>query len=252
MISPPFVDDVSILPEDERPSPEPLPPLRIHHIMLWTAVTAVLLTIVRSVSDFSEGVPFRLNAAGGAMVVVAAAIVSASLTVAGLLWSWHRKGHLINEPGQWLAIDVALRSVLMGAAALIAASLDGSQFTGPMIYVGVMCLGFLATGVFQIRVGMWFASLWKYVFICKAVVLFLYLGTQVTPMLFGISLYFVLTIPLSGSYPILIVLQFAAMRSDRKHCLKRHWTHSVGLLIHLLINFVFAGLMLMSIAALWI
>jgi hypothetical protein len=100
-----------------RDSPlEPLPRLRIHHIMLWTALTAAWLTLAKFVFE-----ALTMRQPIQQFNLLAAAIVyGAATAVAGLGIYWRVKGMaFFTQPGHWLACWIMLSILWSIAASLL-------------------------------------------------------------------------------------------------------------------------------------
>lgn len=98
-----MTDELTPAPPDlppERPGP---PPLRIHHLFLWTFVLAALLIELKGAvkADVWQRIPFHELV----IFVVQETITSAGATLALLSIYWQKKGYAaFAQPGQWLLI----------------------------------------------------------------------------------------------------------------------------------------------------
>jgi len=217
-----------------------LPPLRIHHIMLWTVVTAATLSAIRVYfSANTDGQPFAEEPFGALLIVFFSTLASGAMVVSGLGIYWRKHGYAFNEPGQRLAIDIAVRSLLVALFYSIGLLIERSSSppSGQVFFV-FTSLGFLAVAIFQIFLARPLSQLWKVLFWCKAGFLvsacvLLWVMDQVirSRVFLDVAPFMIL-----GGYCVLILLQLFGIRQDRKHQRRRHWTHWYGLLAHLAIN----------------
>ena len=100
-----------------RPDP---PPLRIHHIMVATAVVAVLLSISQSLRQSNTlGLSAFVASGQGILMTITAGLAA---TVTGFGFVWRRHGHsYFNQPGHWLLVIKSLMISAFLLAALISA-----------------------------------------------------------------------------------------------------------------------------------
>jgi hypothetical protein len=93
-------DEFTIAPSDLPARPAP-PPLRIHHLLLWTIVAAALLTRLSlqraSRSDWGN------SETDWALIAITQVIIAAGITLSALSLYWYAKGFdVFSQPGQWL------------------------------------------------------------------------------------------------------------------------------------------------------
>jgi hypothetical protein len=90
---------------DSAPGPRPrgdLPPLRIHHLLACTVVTAMLFTMVRILIGSYSLIPKYIASANGIWFVVTSGI---ALTLVGSGFIWRRNQRkFFNQPGHWLLL----------------------------------------------------------------------------------------------------------------------------------------------------
>jgi len=100
-----------------RPDP---PPLRIHHIMVATAVVAVLLSISQFLRQSNTLGLSTFVASGQGILMTISAGLAATLTGFGFVWRRH--GHsYFDQPGHWLLLGQSLMISIFVVAALISA-----------------------------------------------------------------------------------------------------------------------------------
>src|SRR3954453_2019930 len=90
--------------------------LRLHHILVLTAVVAVLLAINGPVlnygsNNYNPADFFRILSLS---LYTSHTLLSAvALTALGYGIAWHRRGtRLFNQPGHWLLLDISIRAFL--------------------------------------------------------------------------------------------------------------------------------------------
>jgi hypothetical protein len=197
-----------------------LPSLRIHHLMAWMAVTAVLISLTRWFERTARnGPPIDNDFVIGALVIVAVGI-SGALTFAGYGLSWRATGHdFPAEPGQWLLFEVAV--AVCGVIAWVIGSFiifwieeDWLEVLQPGF--GIMLL--IAFALMNIYIGWKRADThaWKVTILSLNVIAFL-------------TLFFL----------------FWAVWDDRRRRLARHWTHWLG------VSVLFVWLVLAYASIVW-
>lgn len=220
--------------------PHELPPLRIHHLMIITAVTAVLLTIARLLLPLEELVN---EAAAVALYPLGMALAySVGLACFGLAYYWWRKGlPAFRQPGQWLLIVFpAYVALMLGAWALIqllmrnpgAAAPFGSfqWFVVAGVLVSVLAGLFYGYGAWQIAdTAPWrvFFTLKTLAYIVRIVMVMdgVVLGSSLTAVL-SRSVTTIMVVSLLFMATVLAAL-VVAMIGDFSHR-RRHWSHWFG------------------------
>jgi hypothetical protein len=218
--------------------PRELPPLRIHHIMLWTAATAGMLSVLRLIASLNGGgQPFVGGPLEAAVMVVYSTLVSGCVVISALLWRWSTQRHFIDQPGQRLAIDIALRAI--GMLVLFVAALAIQEAVILLLIVGIISIV-----VIQCAMTAGLAPRWQWVFGTKAALLG---GTSLLQVAIISEVIIVVLVFILVGYSFLIVLQLVGIFWDRRLKLTRHWTHWFGLLAHLGINLMSAVLLVAAI-----
>jgi hypothetical protein len=202
----------ALAPADQHPQ---APPLRIHHLLVWSAVTAVLLsaclTFDRTVRN---GPPIENAVVIGALVIIT---VSVSGAVSGLCWGlgWRWRGiEFPSEPGEWLIVLVASFAFGYGAILLLSLGvfvIDHELF--PVVWLGLrlgLFLGMMGTCAYEA----WFRSdalPWRILFMVLAI-------TPIVVLTLG------LTAPASVAAIVLVTAIWNDLRQGRQH----RWTHWLG------------------------
>ncbi len=201
---------------DEPATPRTdLPPLRIHHLLAWTAVTGIMLAGQQGNSFQNAQMPFELPewwrhavlgvSALGAMMSAAAVTV----VLFGLYWRRHGV-RFFYQPGHWLLVATAVLACASFIVMPIAQLASGDQ-------PWVVLVTSLALLVFAVGLNIYIArkqcttARWRYVFIAKAVAsLIAFVGQLVT-----------------------VIVLLRAMRGDRREELSRDWAHWSGVILEL-------------------
>lgn len=90
----------------------PLPPLRIHHLMIWMTVTALLVSGSVWFDRTARGAPPIANKLVVAGLIGIAISVAGALFCAGWGFKWRARGCAFPaEPGQWLVAGIAAVAV---------------------------------------------------------------------------------------------------------------------------------------------
>jgi hypothetical protein len=223
--------------------PGQLPPLRVHHILLWMAVTAAFLAgarlAARPLGEMESLGDAPLAAVGA---VVYSILVAGCVVIALLAWRRRQLG-AFDEPGQRLAFDVAIRSVLIALVPLIAALI------GAAVVIAI-AVGVSAIITLQFVFADSLPSPWQYVFYLKAA----QLGGAAVMVLAGqdqnVDLMNFVPLFLVATYIILIVLQLVGIYVDRLQKRPRQWSHWFGLLAHVGLNLLIAVAIIVFFASL--
>jgi len=200
-----------------------LPPLRIHHFMIWTALTAVIICGCMMFDRLARnGPPIRNPVIIGALIVIAV-VVAGVLTIGGSAIQWRRQGGTFpRSPGDLLVISIA-------SAAL-----------AYCVTIGLLLAIFLISGgddwffAFYLIVGVTAAIGWSYLQILG----FRYSTTWPWRVVFLVLLIGPWIIGLS---PLAVVLAFiasvlCAAWVDWRKCIQRNWTHWCGILFAILLG----------------
>lgn len=84
------------------------PPLRIHHLLIWTALTAAIISGCMTFDRWFRNGPAIENPVIIAGLVLLAAVVTGVLTVVGSGIYWRRSGYVFPyAPGDWLLTIIA-------------------------------------------------------------------------------------------------------------------------------------------------
>jgi hypothetical protein len=95
----------------ESLSPADLPPLRIHHLLAWMAVTAVLISGSIAFDRWARNGPPIADPVVVTALVVGAVALAAAITLFGFAIAWRRRGIAFpRQPG-----DMLLTIVTKGA-----------------------------------------------------------------------------------------------------------------------------------------
>jgi hypothetical protein len=161
----------------------------------------------------------------------------------------------LDQPGQWLALDVAVRALLLATWYLAAMFVESLRGEVGLIWFFIICIGAIGFGIaiFQIVAAVKQAprSAWRYLFVVKSLTLvFLYGMVFLTSPVFSGVPEIVVAITFLVLYFLLIALQLYGMYSDRRYKRPRHWTHWTGLVAHLGSNLaiaLFGGLTFLAV-----
>lgn len=124
-----------------RPAP---PPLRIHHLLIWTTLTAAIIAGCMSFDRAARNGPAIKSKAIIAGLVLGAVVIAGVLTVVGSGVYWRSRGVAFPQsPGDWLLVIIA--AAVAGFCIAFAAFLaifftigDDDWFTGYYFFVGVV------------------------------------------------------------------------------------------------------------------
>jgi hypothetical protein len=195
-----------------------LPPLRIHHFLVWMAVTAMLITGTMWFDRTARnGPPIESRVVVGSLILLAVA-VSGALTGVGWGLYWRGRGYAFpKEPGDWLltwiaATIVCVLAMLIGVFVVFFIEedwLDAFYFFG-----GLMLL------IVSIRFGI--LGLMKYGDTAAWRVVFAVLA--------ALPLIFLVAGAVAAACGVLASLLWAVW-NDRRLRLRRHWMHWLGVIV---------------------
>jgi hypothetical protein len=99
--------------------PPQVPPLRIHHLMAWMTVTAVLISVCLWFDRWARNGPPISDQLIVVGLIISALVFAASLTCFGFAMVWRRHGYSFPQrPGDCLLLIMA-RSILFLAGAIL-------------------------------------------------------------------------------------------------------------------------------------
>jgi len=227
-------------------SPLPhVPRLSIGFLLLWTACTAVVLSVMprlgyqaypRHVLDFA--------------IFIASAAIMGWLLAGGLLVLWHAARRTLwpMEPGEWLVVGAASTLVLRAGEQMTYRLLLWLNWRNPLEVIGVQSISleavalagiaavFVVGAIAQRRRIWWAAMLWAIVF-------------ATLPEMMPRAMYpFVWTPPWAtylGGMVLLLSLATAGIVSDQRRREPRHWLHWSGVALFWLGSALIATILLL-------
>ena len=214
-------------------TPTDPPPLRIHHILVATAVTAVFLSFARSLQQPEIGGLFAFISSG--MGVMYAVSSSLALTALGLGLYWRRRGiAFFHQPGHWLLISHAFGVwvVVLAAVFLVMRPAGQSALAADFFGLFFLALNLAMTCIDLIaawRVGdtRW----WRLLFIFKGLMV---IGVFALSMLvFSLGSLQMFALAHVGVQLFLFFLLVGAATNDRRARRKRDWPHWLGVFLSL-------------------
>jgi hypothetical protein len=218
----------------------PLPRLRIHHILVWTAVTALWLTLARLVFDrFRDSAGVQLSMMQFNLLA-AAVVYGAATAVSGLGIYWRLRGlAFFTQPGHWVACWLTLGIFWTVSANLLAywqmqAVVESSAQDWLLWLVFNSWIHFFAVGACLLSLAIWAADTraWRILFvgwaICRCVPrLLVAVGWGRTLASIGVPWWTV-----TQQFVPLALLFFAGLSDFRdRHAVHRHWSHWAGILV---------------------
>ena len=197
------------------------PPLRIHHLLVATAVSAGFLAVAHALAeDGDEGFGSFFRSGFG---VVHCLQVSIAVTTFGYLLAWRAQGRLrLDQPGHWLLIHGVLNVgvYVLGVAMILSPNGDFVFF----VY-SVYSISLLAVNLAVYAYAAWKVADtrgWRLFFVAEV----------------AIGLFFAVVtfaaIDPEGSWitslvtPTMLLLLAAAVIGDRRSKRRRDWPHWVG------------------------
>ena len=157
-----------IMTEPLASSGSELPPLRIHHILVATAVTAVFMSIAQTLRRDDIGGVYSFIASG--LGVIYAVCGSVALTAVGFGLIWRQKGiAFFHQPGHWLLVTLALGGWVGG---LITFFLNRPPASGNTVG-GLFLVCFYGLRLAMIGVDFWAAwrvgdtPWWRFLFVLQ-------------------------------------------------------------------------------------
>jgi hypothetical protein len=215
-------------PYEQQSAPAPqLPPLRIHHILVATAVTAVFLSFAQALQRNEIGGLSEFIASGTG--VLYAVTTSLALTAVGFGLYWRRRGiPFFHQPGPWLMVTQALGAwiVFVFAIILIYPATERNAMGGLFF-----ALLFLGLNLAVISVDFWAAwrvgdtPWWRLLFITKGAMV---IATFALPFIVRPTQ---ISHANLGMYLLIVILLVAAASTDRLHRRARDWLHWVGVVM---------------------
>ena len=201
-----------------------LPPLRIHHFMIWTALTAVIIAGCMTFDRTARNGPPIENRMIIAALMVMAVVVAGVVTISGSAIQWRRQGVAFpNSPGDMLLISmtgavlafVATISLLFAIFFLIG---DDDWFALYYITVGIVVL--VGWSYLQFAGMLRYAKTWQW------------------RVVFGILL---IAPWIVGFLPIPVFVAFiasviCASWVDWRKAIPRAWTHWCGVAFAILLG----------------
>jgi len=229
---------------DAWPGP---PPLRIHHILVATAVTAVLLSASGALRQYDEfGVGQYLTTGPGIFTTISTGLAA---TLVGYGFAWRSSGRrFFHQPGHWLLLELAMMVGMFVLAALdavvrMAGGGNASVWLPATLFFLLLQLMFVAICL----LAAWKAAdtfAWRLLFLFEAAFI---LFTVLWPVLIGINYYF------SGYYIVSVAIFFVmiwAALSDWRSRRQRDWPPWVGVVLRLGNHLVMLGEWLVGLALL--
>jgi hypothetical protein len=122
------------------------PPLRIHHLLVWTALTAAIISGCMTFDRTFRNAPPITNRVVIAGLVLGAATIAGAFTVSGEFYFCRRRDiEFPTTPGEWLLLEITwctLAFCALAALFLMIASLFGDDdwFPAYYLFAGVVAL----------------------------------------------------------------------------------------------------------------
>ena len=194
------------------------PPLRIHHLLIWTALTAAIISGCMTFDRWFRNGPAIENPVIVAGLVLGAAVIAGALTIVGSGFYWRRCGFAFPQaPGDWLltVLAASIASFCSIVALFLAIAFtfgDDDWFVAYYLIVGVLALlGWICVHWIVIKrcadSALWRATFWALLFSPFAAVLIQRIGPVVIA--------------------VIACILWAAWSDWRKH-IERSWTHWCG------------------------
>jgi hypothetical protein len=209
---------------------QPLPPLRVHHILVATAATSVFMWFAqvlerRDIIGLSDFI-------GSSMGVTYCIATALALTTLGFALYWRRAGSaFFHQPGHWLLVEQALGVWIFPVALL---GLVGPSSTPNPTYTPLVGLFFVGLNLAVGGINFWAAwrvadtRSWKVLFALAGAIV---AGSFVWRIFFRRSPYLLALVSLITAVLLFIAL-LAAVIGDRSHR-ARDWPHWLGVFIRI-------------------
>jgi hypothetical protein len=217
-----------------RPAP---PPLRIHHIMVATAVVALLLAISHSLRQ-SNAYGFANVAASGQGIIMA--IVSGlAVTLVGLGIVWRRRGYsFFDQPSHWLLLAQSLTAgFFIMAGVVTAARLPDGHVVSAAVFSGFIVL----INALVIGLNLWAASKiadsipWTLIFLIDGLLVLSIFGMA------WLGLGGLVPVVVWGAPSLTLTLLLLAAWGDRRDHIRRDWPHWFGVCLRFVSGLQFLG-----------
>jgi len=204
------------------------PPLRIHHILVATVVTAVLLSVNEGLRQNDVGGFSQFFRSGMGVVYTISTGLAVTVVLFGV--AWRRQGRaFFDQPGHWLLLDQSLKiGVFLFAAVVVMLRMTAGAELFSMIG-----LWFSVIHLLSIALNFWAAfrvadsRLWRATFLlggCMSLAMF------VIPWLGGVTVMMIFIV--AGNVAVTLLLISAAM-ADRRAGRERDWAHWLGVALEL-------------------
>jgi hypothetical protein len=209
------------------------PPLRIHHILAATTVTAVFLSLAKVVErhDHFGGASFVQTNLGIAYAIA----TSLALTGVGFGIYWRRLGvRFFHQPGHWLLIKKALGIWMVIAASYLLVAEPLGIIWRPNTVISLTNFAVIPASM---GISLWAAlqiadtASWRIYFIVDGFMVIVYFALTFLfsqwPLAFG-----VFSLAERG---ILLTLLLSAALADKRSQRTRDWAHWLGVFIYITI-----------------
>lgn len=223
------------------------PPLRIHHFLIWIAVTALLLTLMRiQVDSWQRSKPDIQLQTRTISSAVSHILLSGLITISLCVIRWRMQRIIRHiEPGEWIAMIVAadsLANIMYGLTIAAIVRSYGIRTVADWhswLAVPGMCLDFIWLAVLGVLVRSSYESLlWRCVYFLLAlqrvvglVILFLLFMTDTSQ--------YIDTLITTHAWAntaitwLITATAIAAIFGDRIQRRERRWTHWFGMLLYI-------------------
>jgi len=232
-----------------------LPPLRIHHFLVWMAVTAAMFAVLAQTELFDSSQTFWAVT----IVIVGHVLCSAGLTCLafGAVW-WWRGLRFPSEPGHAFVIFTGLATLLNELLIFLFSEFLNGGDEAAHAYYGmsggvsqlVMRLmrwtGFVTAVLLaglSIMFALWLARCWRWRLVFALLAAMMVVGATVQKSfsllmqmtsrgnVAGLVLWTNLSIDAIPTAVLLLCLALA-VQGDRRMAVSRHWSHWVGVAIY--------------------
>jgi hypothetical protein len=213
-----------------------VPPLRIHHLIIWMAVTAAVISgCMWFERIFRNGPPIHDQPVIAGLIATAIC-VSAALTCSGFAMSWRRQGHVFPQsPGDFL-LSLVTNCVLFFCAGIagvfVVFFVASDDDPLPIYYFVVTFVAYFAWTRMTARgfarfadTGPWRVAFWLLI-VLPGVILVVTILANVQPI-FPVA--------------ILVACLLWAMFDDVRARKQRSWTHWLGCFTTVALGLALAG-----------